>query len=331
MIECLSNPQWINPQIDCLLFLQTFRTGYLEAFDKFFLSITIFGEFWIPTLVCAIAYWCIDFRAGIYLFSLEGFNMLLTHFFKMLACVYRPWILNNTLHPSGLAIPYARGYSFPSGHSAMVSSVFGGVAYLIRKRRFLCLSLIGLILLVGFSRLWLGVHTPQDVICGLLTGLILVFALNAMINWAEKDKNRYLYIIAVVNILALLAMIYMKFFNAYPIDYINGEILVDPTKSVHITLVLYGYALGLINGCFLCRRFFPFDPKEFSVKKRVTIGIIGAILILLLLKFILKSVVVKIVALKLVLPLMFFTGLFITLIYPVIFTRLKLNFSHNKE
>ena len=66
MIECLSNPSWINPQIDCLLFLQNFRIGHLEALDKFFLSITIFGEFWLPTLICAITYWCIDFKSGIY-------------------------------------------------------------------------------------------------------------------------------------------------------------------------------------------------------------------------------------------------------------------------
>ena len=112
MIDCLSNPAWINPQTDFLLFLQQYRIGHLEMFDKFFLSITVFGEFWLPTLICAIVYWCIDFRAGIYLFTLESFNIFLAHLFKMLACVYRPWILDSNIKPSALAVPYAKGYSF---------------------------------------------------------------------------------------------------------------------------------------------------------------------------------------------------------------------------
>ena len=323
MIECLSNPSWINPQVDCLLFLQNFRIGHLEALDKFFLSITIFGEFWLPTLICAITYWCIDFKSGIYVFSLESSNILLTHFFKMLACVYRPWILNNSLHPSELAVPFAKGYSFPSGHSAMASSIIGGVAYLVRNKKWLCATLIGLILLIGFSRLWLGVHTPQDVICGLSIGLILIFAINSLINWAEQNKNRYLYIAGIVNILALLALIYVDFFNSYRIDYVSGELLVNPQKSIYVTSVVYGYALGLINGCFLCRRFFPFNPKEGTLKNKIIRGIIGTILLLLLLKFVLEYIIMNTLSMKIAISIMFIMGLFVTLIYPVIFKKFQ--------
>ena len=321
MIECLSNPSWINPQIDCLLFLQNIRLGHLECLDKFFLSITIFGEFWLPTLICAITYWCIDFRAGVYLFTLEGFNVLLTHFFKMLACVYRPWILNSSLHPSELAVPYAKGYSFPSGHSAMTSSVVGGVAYLVRNRKLLCILLICLILLVGFSRLWLGVHTPQDVVCGLLTGLVLIFAVNSLINWAEKDKNRYLYIAGIVNILAILALIYVDFFNTYRIDHVSGELLVNPQKSIYVTFVVYGFALGLLNGIFLTGRFFPFNPKDGSLKNKIFRGIFGVIMLILLLKYTLEYVFINIISLKFAVLIMFSIGLFVTLIYPIIFSK----------
>jgi len=325
MIDCLSNPNWINPQIDCLIFLQHFRTGNLENFDKFFLSITVLGEFWLPTLICAITYWCIDFKAGIYLFSLEGLNVLLTHLFKMLACVYRPWVLNSNLHPSELAVPFARGYSFPSGHSAMSSSVVGGVAYLLRKNIFLCAALVGLILLVGFSRLWLGVHTPQDVVVGLLEGLILIFSVKYLIDWAEKDKNRYIYILTGINVLAILALIYIKFFNTYRIDYVSGELLVDPQKLIYVAFVSYSYALGLINGCFLCRRFFPFDPKKASVKARVSRGIIGSIILILLLKGVLSYLFLNSVNLKISVSVMFLLGLFVTLIYPLIFVKISRN------
>ena len=319
MIDCLSNPSWINPQIDCLLYLQNLRMGTLEYLDRFFLSITVFGEFWLPTLICAITYWCIDFRAGIYLFTLQGINVLITHFFKMLACVYRPWILSSAMHPSELAVPFATGYSFPSGHSAMSSSVIGGVAFLVRKNKFLCISLIGLVLLVGFSRLWLGVHTPQDVVCGLLTGLILIFVLDCLINWAEEDKNRYLYIMGIVNFLAVLAIIYILFFNTYRIDYIDGKLLVNPQKSIYNTIVAYGYALGVMNGVCLCRRFFPFNPKEVSIKRRILRGVVGTICNIVLLKIIFEYIIMNSIGLKAALLYTFVLGLFVTLLYPIIF------------
>ena len=323
MIDFLSDPQWISPQIDVLLFLQKIRISCPEIIDKFFLSITVIGEFWLPTLICAICYWCIDFRGGVYLFSLETFNAFLAHLFKMIACVYRPWILDNRMQPSKLAVPFAKGYSFPSGHSAMSSSVVGGIAFLTRKNKLLCALMILLVLLVGFSRLWLGVHTPQDVVCGLSIGLVLIFAVNYIINWAEKDKNRYLYLLVGIDIIVALFLIYIYCFNTYRIDYVSGKILVDPEKLKYVTTVIYGYALGLINGCFICRRFFPFNPKEVSVKNRVLRGIIGAVGLFLILKYVLERIIMNAVNLECAIPLMFLSGLAVTLIYPIIFSKLK--------
>ncbi len=323
MIDCLSCPAWINPQIDFLLFLQNIRVHYPEAWDKFFLSVTIFGEFWLPTLICAIVYWCLDFKAGIYLFTLESFNIFLTHLFKMIACVYRPWVLSTRIQPSALAIPLAKGYSFPSGHSAMSSSVLGGCAYLLRKNKILCAFLVCLILLVGFSRLWLGVHTPQDVVCGLSIGLILIFAGNYIINWAQKDKNRYMYLLTAINILSILILVYLNCFNTYRTDYISGELLVDPQKLKYVTLVVYAFSLGIINGCFLCAKFCPFNPKDASVIRRIARGITGSIFLILMSQFIVKPIIINIIDIKIGVTLMFLVGLSVTLFYPLIFTRLN--------
>lgn len=323
MIECLSNPDWINPQIDFLVFLQNIRVSNFDFFDKFFLSITIFGEFWLPTLICAIVYWCIDFKSGIYLFSLAGLNSLITHFFKMLACVYRPWVLSDRIHPSELAVPYAKGYSFPSGHSAMSSSVLGGLAYLIKQKKFLCFALIGLILLIGFSRLWLGVHTPQDVVVGLLTGFVLIFGVKSLIDWAEKNPNRYLYLAIAVNIITILMMVFMAKFNTYRMDYIGGELLVDPTKNIHTTFVVYSYVLGFLNGCFLCRRFFPFNPKEGSLKNRLIRGAVGAVLVIALVQNLLKYIVMNGHSCPADCLILFIAGITLTLIYPLIFRRIE--------
>ncbi len=73
--------------------------------------------------------------------------------------------------------------SFPSGHALYAASVFGGLAALLSarvKHRGLRIALwsvaIGLILLVGISRVYLGVHYPSDVLAGFAVGLIWVTA-----------------------------------------------------------------------------------------------------------------------------------------------------------
>ena len=321
MIDCLSNPEWINPQIDFLLFLQNLRIGHLEVFDNFFLSVTIFGEFWLPTLICAIIYWCIDFKAGFYMFTLQSINIFITHLFKMLACVYRPWVLSENIHPSELAVPYAKGYSFPSGHSAMSSSILGGTAYIFRHKLFICLLCIGLILLVGFSRLWLGVHTPQDVICGLLIGITVVFGSNYILKLAEKNKNGDMILMGIINLTAIIVLIYLCCFNQYPADYVSGELLVDPAKSIYLTCIVYSYALGLIDGCFICKRFYPFNPQDVSAKCRIIRGLIGTALVIILAKFLLKYLIMNTFSLYAVVPVIFLSGLSLTLIYPIIFIK----------
>ncbi len=321
MIEFLSNSNWINPQIDFLMLLQNIRTEHFEYLNRAFLSITILGEIWLPVLICSIIYWCVDTKSGIYLCSMFGFQLFLSQFFKMLACVYRPWVLSDKIHPVELAITAAKGYSFPSGHSSTACSVLGGLAYIYGKNKAVCFSLIAVILSVGFSRMWLGVHTPQDVAAGLTLGLILVFWMNALINWAEKNKNRYLYLIAIFDLLSFLALIYICYFNNYPIDYMEGKMLVNPHSSIYSAVICIGFSIGTINGAFLCRRFTGFDSHKGSLKSKITRGIIGAISVIILLKFVIGYIYSNPVNFKLALLISMFLGVFITLIYPVIILK----------
>jgi undecaprenyl-diphosphatase len=74
-------------------------------------------------------------------------------------------------------------HSFPSGHAFFAASFFGGLAVLLTDRiqsRGLQVAVwvvaISLILLVGFSRVYLGVHYPSDVLAGYAAAVVWVAA-----------------------------------------------------------------------------------------------------------------------------------------------------------
>ena len=319
--EILTNSNWLNPQMDYLLWLQNLRMTTNGIFDQFFLFLTMFGELLIPVLFICVIYWCINSKAGLYLLTLNSLGLLFLQIFKMTACVYRPWILNNDIKPVEVAIKMARGYSFPSGHSAVASSIWGGMAFLTRKHKWLCISLILIVLLVAFSRTYLGVHTPQDVIVGVLTGLILVFAVNGLIEWCEQNKGRYLYLLGLIDIVIAVSLLYILAKN-YPIDYLNGEILVNPQKAQYLSVIFFGWLAGILNGGLLCRRYFEFDASKGSLVSKIIRALLGVVLTLVFLKGIDVYIFGMLQDYKVAFIVPFLLGIFITLIYPICFTKL---------
>ena len=76
------------------------------------------------------------------------------------------------------------GYSFPSGHTASsFASAFVLFRHLPRKVGIPCLVLAGMI---GFSRIFVGVHYPSDVLFGVLTGWIISILLDPLFTWKAK-------------------------------------------------------------------------------------------------------------------------------------------------
>ena len=91
--------------------------------------------------------------------------------------------------PDEFRIIEESGYSFPSGHSMVSMAFYGLLIYLIYKKvnnkylkNFLIILLSIIILLIGLSRIYLGVHYTSDVLAGFLLGISYLIIFVSIIN-----------------------------------------------------------------------------------------------------------------------------------------------------
>ncbi len=148
--------------------------------DKLMLAITSLGDETAFLVVALIIFWCVDKRKGYYILSVGFLGTILNQFMKLLCKVPRPWFKDPDIAPMRELVG-ADGYSFPSGHSQNSVGTFGGIASFTRNKiiRWLCIAVC---ILVPFSRMYFGVHTPQDVLVGSAMALVMIFGLKPVLE-----------------------------------------------------------------------------------------------------------------------------------------------------
>ena len=92
----------------------------------------------------------------------------------------RPFVdFPNVMVPLESALPKATSFSFPSGHSfgsfASAMTIYLGLSQIAPQRRYLGILALVLSVVVAFSRVYLFVHYPTDVLTGLVLGIIVGF------------------------------------------------------------------------------------------------------------------------------------------------------------
>ena len=89
-----------------------------------------------------------------------------------------------------------QGYSFPSGHGATAVSLFGSIGRELRKRWMWTLAVV-MPLLIGLSRIAVGVHYPTDVLGGWAVGLLAIGFNILLAKYVKKEWMRYVIVLAV--------------------------------------------------------------------------------------------------------------------------------------
>lgn len=135
-----------------------------------------------------LMFWCIDKRQGYYVFLVGAFGTICNQFLKLAFRIPRPWVLDPEFQIVEAARADATGYSFPSGHT---QNIVGTTASLFacRKEKWVRIVCAVLMVLVPFSRMYLGVHTPLDVGVSFVLALALAAALYPAFRTEQTAKK----------------------------------------------------------------------------------------------------------------------------------------------
>ncbi len=241
-----------------LYWFESIRTPLL---DKFFLAVTTMGDelFFIALALCI--FWCINKNTGYYLITVCFFGLVLNQTLKMTFKTPRPWQKDPLFTIVEAAREASKGYSFPSGHTQNAVSIFSCICmdagYMIKRRRnvnifrAVCIFVAAM---VAVSRMYLGVHTPADVLFSALVALIIVLAFRPFFKKFDAHPGRFYYIIAAM---LLLSAGYLVFSCTHAADNADHNI----SSGIEHAWYMLGGICGVAVAYPLERRYVNFNTK----------------------------------------------------------------------
>ena len=157
-------------------FLYLLEKIRVPGLNELMLTITHLGEETAFLVLALIVFWCVDKYRGYFVLGVGLMGTVLSQFMKLLFRIPRPWVLDENFSILEEARAEAGGYSFPSGHTQSAVGTFGAIAASTRRKTVGIVCIL-LAVLVGFSRMYVGVHTPADVLVGALLSVALIVIL----------------------------------------------------------------------------------------------------------------------------------------------------------
>lgn len=257
--------------------------GVMKGFT--FLGNEEFYLFIAPAL-----YWCVDTRLGLRI----GLTLLSTGWvndlFKLAFHGPRPYWYDPTVK----AFSSESSFGVPSGHSQSAVVVWGGLAAGL-KRSWMWIIAVIIILGIGLSRMYLGVHFPHDVLLGWLIGALLIWGILAyekrLLAWfnpkSATDKIVLLIAFSLVWIMAgaLIKLAYSTW--VMPPEWTQNALKAAPDADPIAPWALSGLVsnagafVGLVLGAIWISARGGFSTKgpAWQLIARFLVGLVGVILL----------------------------------------------------
>ncbi len=265
-------------------------------FDFFFEAASVLGSPVVWIIASAVLYWQGKEKESFFLMSLVVVSGVAVGYLKNFFKIPRPAGYSLSSLESLLGSFSFDRFSFPSGHATIISSVYG--FYREKMKKHTEFFFLALVVAVAYSRVYLGVHFPIDVVSGMLLGFVIgrVFSLFferflAMKKEALMAKEELFLVIGGFFLAALFV-----FFESFP-----------------VMGLIAGYYLGLL--AFKLLGFDSTQVKGRMLAKKAFLGLIGL--------FVPLSLVLAFPALKPFekIGLFFLAGFWITFVFPFLFEK----------
>lgn len=212
----MGNTFYFDWELRLMELFQSADSPVVNALAQFF---SLMGEELLLIIIIGYFYWCYDKETGKRVSMTFMAAFLCGTLLKGTVMRRRPYMDNESVkclrpaHKDGDIMDVsAQGYSLPSLHASMSSSIFGSLAVSYKNTVWIILGII-IPLCVGLSRIYVGVHYPTDVLAGWLIGTA---ALGTVSLLYKKIKNKTV-IYCIIAAVALPGLFYCRdseYFNA---------------------------------------------------------------------------------------------------------------------
>ena len=232
--------------------LEGIRTPFL---DTLFGAVTYLGDEMVYMAMAVVVYWCFSKGLGYYILTSGFVGTVANQFMKITFRIPRPWVLDPEFQIVESAREAATGYSFPSGHTQNVFASFGSLAAWTRRAPLRALSILAIVL-VAFSRMYVGVHTPLDVGVAAAMGLVLTLALYPLFRDIDSRPQRMYGLLLGMIALCAVYLFYVELWP-FPAD-VDAANLASARENGY---KLLGAASGMLLSFWLDRRYVRFDVR----------------------------------------------------------------------
>lgn len=254
--------------------LHLFEEIRFPGLNEFMLFITQLGDVLTFLVIALVTFWCVDKRWGYYVLSVGFVGTILNQFMKLWFRVPRPWILDENLSVVGMNSAGADGYSFPSGHTQSAVGVFGSIASLV-KTRWIRIAAIILAVLVSISRMYLGVHTPLDVLVAAAMAVILIIVIHPLVF---RNNGKYMPLLLCISTTLAIGFVCFVEFFPFP-ETIDADNYAHGLENAY---TLLGALLGILVVYFVDQKWLHFPVKAvwWAQIIKVVLGLMLVVLVM---------------------------------------------------
>lgn len=246
MSEAIYSGGFFTWLMDMLRGIAGIRTPFMDGVMS---AVSELGNEMAFIVIGLILLWCADKKFGYRFLLVFTAGGVINQLLKAIFMIPRPWVIEPDFQIVEAAREGATGFSFPSGHAQSATLMYGMLAGRIKRAWAYVLAAI-LIIVVGFSRMYLGVHTLLDVVVAIIVSLIVIGVFELLFKRFGDGPRAYSVMSGLVA-LAMLGVLIFVMSYCVKVEY-------DATQ-VKDVCVFFGLACGLFAGSFVEMRYVNFD------------------------------------------------------------------------